>query len=143
MERPKEKYQDSDGLYYPGEEDDYAGVCPLCGDQKSDERSGTFYNIGPDHWAACFICKVRWCIGSNLWSGWRWMDEAEFKENYELLDDFQDADDIYKASPLYEEKQRQSREYEEEYNSKIPSSDTQKDGNSEIDDDFYWQLVNA
>ena len=51
MKRPKETYQDTDGLYYEGE-DGWGGVCPLCGNKNNDERGSSLYHIGRDHWPA-------------------------------------------------------------------------------------------
>jgi hypothetical protein len=34
-------------------------------------------NFGRDHWLVCVRDKVRWYIGSNLFSGWREEDPAD------------------------------------------------------------------
>ena len=129
MKQPKETYQDTDGLYYPGE-DDFMGVCPLCGGTKAEKGYGIIYQVGPDHWRACFNCNVRWCFGSNIFTGWKYVDDDDGEGDIatiKLLENLQDADDIYEASPLYEEKERQSRERIEKLHSEH-DSDNEEDG---------------
>jgi len=142
MEQPKETYQDTDGLYYPGE-DTWGGVCPLCGGNKAKEGYGIIHQIGPDHWRACFSCQVRWCIGSNLFTGWKYLDDDGGKGDeatIKLLENLQDADDIYEASPLYEEKQRQSREnYEKELREIEKRRQDCKCIDTVSDDDNDWE----
>jgi hypothetical protein len=56
--------------------DNYFGACPRC-----KENDG-FYNVGPDHWSFCREHKVKWCIGSNLFSSWRDQTEDEQRRHY-------------------------------------------------------------
>ena len=44
---------------------DYWGLCPKC------KGEPLFRNISRYHWAACDKHRVKWCIGENLFSGWR------------------------------------------------------------------------
>ena len=46
-------------------ETDYFGVCPAC------YTNDGCLNIGPDHWYVCHEHRVKWCVGSNLFSAWR------------------------------------------------------------------------
>jgi hypothetical protein len=45
--------------------DNCFGGCPTC-----HETDG-FLNIGRDHWFVCHRHRVKWHVGSNLFSGWR------------------------------------------------------------------------
>ena len=48
---------------------DYFGGCPKCG------RHDGYVNVQSEHWFYCTRHRTKWCIGSNLFSGWR--DETE------------------------------------------------------------------
>lgn len=58
---------------------DYIGRCPDC------LRRAPFLNIGRDHWAYCPVCRFRWYIGGNLFSGWRDETEERWQENERRL----------------------------------------------------------
>jgi len=94
-------YQLEDGLWYEDPNIYVEGICPRCG-----KSGGLTYYIGRDHWCACKACKVRWFTGSNIFSGWRYMTDDDYEEHYELLKDFEDAECIYMASPLYDKQKR-------------------------------------
>jgi hypothetical protein len=47
------------------------GVCPVCRDNDG------YLNVGRNHWFFCREHKTKWCVGSNLFSGWRRQTEAE------------------------------------------------------------------
>ena len=38
-------------------------------------------NIQSEHWFVCDRHKTTWCVGSNLFSGWRDEDEATWERN--------------------------------------------------------------
>ncbi len=42
------------------------GYCPDCG-----REAHRVLNIGRQHWSVCFECRNRWCLGENLFSGWK------------------------------------------------------------------------
>jgi thermostable 8-oxoguanine DNA glycosylase len=44
------------------------GVCPVC------RQSGELRNVGREHWAICVRHRLKWHVGSNMFSAWR--DEA-------------------------------------------------------------------
>ena len=48
----------------------YWGACPECGEVMH-------YGSGPNDWFVCHEHKIRWCVGSNLFSAWRWMSPQE------------------------------------------------------------------
>lgn len=62
-----------------GPYDDYFGVCPACG------YTDGYINIGRGHWFYCVVHKVRWFVGSNLFSDWRHETEADQKRRYDEL----------------------------------------------------------
>jgi hypothetical protein len=65
----------------------YFGGCPSCG------RNDGLYNLCNEHWLVCHTHKVRWTIGSNIFSGWR--DEAaqEQRERWTVVADYKDIKD--------------------------------------------------
>ena len=58
---------------------DYFGGCRACG------KNDGFLNVGRDHWFVCHEHKQTWCVGSNLFSGWRDQTEADWARNRETL----------------------------------------------------------
>ena len=47
-------------------------------------------NIGREHWGFCDTCRIKWCIGENLFSGWREQSDKVFEENRDFLKNFED-----------------------------------------------------
>jgi len=64
--------------------DDNMMCCVRCGVECA------FRNIGREHWGFCDPCRIKWCIGENLFSGWREQSDEVFEENWEFLKDFED-----------------------------------------------------
>ena len=62
------------------------GYCPKC---RCEARR--VYNVGPYHWAVCQRDKLRWCIGANLFSGWRRKSEGDWVANEFLLADYEEV----------------------------------------------------
>jgi hypothetical protein len=44
---------------------------------------------GKTHIMCCDTCKICWCIGHNLFSGWRYEDPEVWDRNYEEIKDFE------------------------------------------------------
>ena len=63
---------------------DYFGGCPKCG------RNDGYLDVSRDHWMVCHEHKVRWYIGSNLFSSWRYKSESELIANWERIKDYLD-----------------------------------------------------
>jgi hypothetical protein len=59
--------------------DDYFGGCPTCG------MTDGYLNVDRNHWFVCHAHKKRWCVGSNLFGGWRDETEDIWAANEELL----------------------------------------------------------
>jgi hypothetical protein len=57
---------------------DYFGGCPFCG-----RNSGGYINVGRSHWGRCDEHRVKWCIGSNLFSDWQQQTEQAQKKIYD------------------------------------------------------------
>ena len=55
--------------------DSLFGGCPHCG------HGHSYLNVGRDHWSYCAEHKTKWCIGSNLFSGWQEETEEDWKRN--------------------------------------------------------------
>lgn len=58
---------------------DYFGGCPIC------KRNDGYMNYHRAHWFFCKTHKTTWCMGSNLFSSWRFESEADWKENARVL----------------------------------------------------------
>jgi hypothetical protein len=58
-------------LLQTGSRDNYFGVCPIC------RRQDGYLNNGHDHWFKCDTHRTKWCVGSNLFSSWRFMTPEE------------------------------------------------------------------
>lgn len=57
----------------------YFGLCPECGGEDG------YMNVGPCHWDVCDEHRVKWCIGSNVFSSWEDEPEVLHRENAEKL----------------------------------------------------------
>ncbi len=64
------------------EQHHYFGYCPECGPLRYRDRC---LNIGRAHWYYCEEHLVRWCVGANLFSGWRDETEEEQRAHYDAL----------------------------------------------------------
>lgn len=58
--------------------DDYFGVCPECASHDG------YRNAGKAHWFVCHEHRVRWLVGSNLFSSWKGETEADQRHAYEV-----------------------------------------------------------
>ncbi|MDB5637760.1 MAG: hypothetical protein JWP51_2668 [Bradyrhizobium sp.] len=56
---------------------DYFGGCPIC------HMTNGFLNSGSEHWFVCDVHRVKWYVGSNLFSGWR---EETAEQRFRSLD---------------------------------------------------------
>ena len=59
----------------PVTRDNHFGACPYCG------QSDGYLNDGRNHWFRCDRHKVKWWVGSNLFSSWRDEDEETWRLN--------------------------------------------------------------
>ena len=60
--------------------ENYFGVCPECG------KTDGYINVGRDHWFYCKEHKLRWNVGSNLFSDWKDETADEQCRKYTELD---------------------------------------------------------
>jgi hypothetical protein len=75
---------------------DYFGGCPECW------RNDGYLNYGRDHWFVCHKHKVRWYVGSNLFSSWREEDEESWNENAKLLSTYREVEEVTHLPPEYD-----------------------------------------
>ena len=61
------------------------GACPECGGNDG------YLNVGRDHWFVCHHHKVKWLVGTNLFSSWRYQEEDEWRENERLLAGYEEV----------------------------------------------------
>jgi hypothetical protein len=59
-------------------EEEPFSVCPVC------HSNDGFLNAGKGHWFVCHEHRVRWFVGSNLFSAWREETEEEQRHAYEV-----------------------------------------------------------
>ena len=71
----------------------YFGGCPHCGNQDG------FLNDGPDHWIVCDRHKVKWYVGSNLFSGWQEEGEETRQRNRFKLAEYMEVRAIRPNDP--------------------------------------------
>ena len=64
---------------------DCFGQCSDCG-----RPPDGFMNVRRLHWMVCLDCRTRWCIGENLFSGWRIEDEEVWRRNKEFFGEYQE-----------------------------------------------------
>jgi hypothetical protein len=64
----------------------YFGACPVCGE------SGTVLNIGREHWFVCHDHKIKWHVGSNLFSAWKEENQETWDKNAETLSGYREVE---------------------------------------------------
>ena len=72
-------------------EEAYWGICPAC------HRNDGYLNVGRDHWFVCHAHRVKWCIGSNLFSSWRYESREEWAENRDVLKGYTEIEPEFPA----------------------------------------------
>lgn len=73
--------------------EEYWGVCPECGSNDG------YLNVGRAHWYVCHRHRVRWLIGTNLFSSWRDQTEEEWRLNAERIGPYEDVSTIVNGPP--------------------------------------------
>ena len=63
----------------------YFGGCPTCGDNDG------CLNVGRNHWYVCHLCRTKWLVGSNLFSGWRDEDETIWRRTWARIADYREV----------------------------------------------------
>jgi len=61
--------------FKPRKSDSYFGGCPECA------KSDGYMNVGRNHWFTCDRHKVKWHVGSNLFSDWRRESKDKWRRN--------------------------------------------------------------
>jgi hypothetical protein len=61
-------------------EDDRFGICPYC------LNTMPYINIGSGHWFYCEKHKLRWYVGSNLFSSWQDETEEQQRKQFDEMD---------------------------------------------------------
>jgi hypothetical protein len=109
----KEKKMASDG---------YFGLCPIC------KKTDGYVNVGRSHWFICEEHRVRWCIGSNVFSSWHYETESEQQRHCEEIgfDTFKDV------KPFYPEIEGVQRLKDEGDKAKKPVVSSKKSGGSRV-----------
>ena len=47
-------------------------------------------NLRRDHWMCCDQCKLKWYIGSNLFSTWCDETEEDWRRNFEIIKEYEE-----------------------------------------------------
>jgi len=63
----------------------YFGHCGVEG------HENFFRNLGRDHWMCCDQCKLKWYIGSNLFSTWFDETEEDWRRNFEIIKEYEEV----------------------------------------------------
>ncbi len=76
--------------------DGYFGWCPDCFKAGIHRVTvGIVRNTSHgDHWMTCEIHKTKWCLGNNLFSGWRDMSEKDLIDDEKILNQCQAVEPI-------------------------------------------------
>ena len=69
--------------------ENYFGLCPIC------RETNGYLNIYKRHWFVCHRHKVKWCVGSNLFSSWKLESESQWKKNYDKIWNYDEVRAIY------------------------------------------------
>lgn len=69
--------------------DNYVGGCPTCG------KDDGFLNVSSGHYFVCYVHQVYWCIGINLFSGWKHEDEAVWRRNADILATMKEVEPLH------------------------------------------------
>jgi hypothetical protein len=64
------------------------GDCPKCG------KNDGYVNIQRAHWFVCDEHGVKWFVGTNLFSGWRYESEQDWEHNYALLAGYREVEPL-------------------------------------------------
>jgi len=67
---------------------DYFGGCPAC------RRTNGCISDGADHWYVCDAHKVKWLVGSNLFSGWRDLTAEQRFKNRDTLAQYREVEPV-------------------------------------------------
>ncbi len=68
--------------------ENYFGHCGV------KEHENYAFNYGSGNWMCCDECKIVWCIGENMLTGWRDEDEEDWKRNLEIYGQYKDHTEL-------------------------------------------------
>ena len=68
---------------------DTFGGCPTCG------QNDGFLNIRRSHWFVCHTHRAKWCVGSNLFSGWRTESRFDWQRNSERIRGYREVEPVF------------------------------------------------
>ncbi len=64
------------------------GACPECG------QASTVLNIGREHWFVCHDHKIKWHVGSNLFSAWKEENQETWDKNADTLSGYREVEPV-------------------------------------------------
>ena len=64
----------------------YFGHCAMPG------HDNYYLNIGRAHWMVCDKCRIKWLIGANLFSSWRYQNPDVWRANEVKLRKYREID---------------------------------------------------
>ena len=68
------------------DDDNYFGHCAVL------EHQNYYLNVGRGHWMVCDKCRIKWFIGANLFSSWRYQNEDTWIANEKKLRKYREID---------------------------------------------------
>jgi hypothetical protein len=87
------EYDDSEYIHF--------GKCPGC-HAASQPDAAVNYNIGRTHWFACAEHRVCWCVGSNLFSGWKEETPEQWEANAAFLNTCEKIEPVMNSPEFYD-----------------------------------------
>ena len=91
----------------------YFGDCPRCWKQDGVLiNGGPVFDDGPDTWMVCRKHKVKWFVGSGLFSAWLYMTDKELLRGHYVLSTFQEVESVddYRHTAEYIDNKRLNRD---------------------------------
>ncbi len=89
MERREKEMNERRKELLTGDEDNYFGHCKFPEHEMINRNVKDRNGFGKTHIMCCDECKICWCIGHNLFSGWRYETEEDWNRNYEIIKNYE------------------------------------------------------
>jgi hypothetical protein len=78
------------------------GACPICVDRGNAVGFAALLNVGCLYWNVCREHRLRWQLGSNFISEWRYETEDDWRRNWALLKNYREVDPVCWSSRFTE-----------------------------------------
>lgn len=82
----------------------YFGVCPVC------RRHNGCRSVGPVHWYCCDVHRLKWNVGTNLFSGWRHLTPEQHLANSYKLSQYTEVKPVRGLEVIERDENREDHE---------------------------------